>query len=74
MASIEKLMIMGCVIRHYEDAAGNVSITLWSSDYKINLQFIHQSTFERYMSRLYLMRRIEIPTGECYSFYRLIHS
>lgn len=72
MAQIDKLLVMGCKIRRFTDANGNIHYTLWSDDYKIELQFIHESTFKRYESRLYVLQSISIPTGECYEFFRLV--
>lgn len=72
MAQIDKLLVMGCVIRVFQDAAGNMSYTLWSADYKIEIQYIHASTFDRYKSRLYLLSETHIQTGEKYAFYRLV--
>lgn len=73
MAALDKLLVMGCVVRVFIDAAGNVSYTLWSDDYKIQVQYLHESSFERYKSRLYKLSETNIPTGERYQFFRLVH-
>lgn len=72
MASIDKLLVMGCVLRVFIDGAGNGHYSIWSPDYKIEVQYLHEQSFTRFASRLYLLQEIKIPTGELYQFFRLV--
>lgn len=72
MAQLDKLLLMGCILRVFVDKSGDQHFSVWSDDYKIEVMFLHESTFTRYASRLYLLRKIEIPTGESYMFYRMV--